>query len=106
MSEKQELTQEEKIDYIYRYIKKEERNAMIRRIIKWIFWLVIIGYFYVMIFVLLPNMISSIIPTVDISKIKNSIFWNTQNTEILQEGSQEGDTSPFDKVRQMLENNY
>ncbi len=48
MSEQVEVTTSEKIDYIYDYIKKEEKKDRYKTIIKWFFRLFIIAYiFYV-----------------------------------------------------------
>lgn len=106
MSEKQELSQEEKIDYIYLHIKKEERNTRNRRIIKVILWLLLVGYFYIAIFVMLPKMLGNVIPWVDMASIKDTLFWNTRNSEVPKEDFPNNDMNSMDKVREILENNY
>ena len=86
------LTQEEKINYIYSYIKKQERNAIIRRNIKLLFYMWIIIYFYIMIAVVLPRMIWDIIPWVDISGVTERFFW-----------SDNSDSQNWDPVSEVLE---
>ena len=106
MSQKQELTHEEKVDYIYNHILKEERSARIKRIIKIVFWLLVIGYFYIVIFVMLPKMLWNIIPWVDLTSLQDRFFWNDNNWGDSSSESLQENTSTFDRVREMLENNY
>ena len=56
------LTIEEKIDYIYNTLKKNERKALISWVLKWWFRLFILIYMYYFITVWLPNMIDRMIP--------------------------------------------
>jgi len=56
------MSTDEKIDYIYHYIKRQEQSARIKKYIKIIFYLAIFIYFYVAIFVMLPKMLRDIIP--------------------------------------------
>jgi hypothetical protein len=68
------ISTDEKIDYIYHYIKRQERSALVKRYIKIVFYLGIIAYFYIMITVVLPRTLSGILPGVDIGSIKERIF--------------------------------
>ena len=72
-----ELNYEEKIDYIYKYVKKQERSAKMRRYVKIFFYLWVLVYFYVMITIVLPKVLWWIIPWFDISNIRNQIFWDS-----------------------------
>ncbi len=56
------LSTEEKIDYIYNTLKKNERKALFSWILKWWFRLFILWYMYYFITVGLPAMIDSMIP--------------------------------------------
>ncbi|MCH8518215.1 hypothetical protein LAT59_00415 [Candidatus Gracilibacteria bacterium] len=75
------ISSDEKIDFIYTYLKKEQRNSRVRRIIKIIFWIILIGYFYITIFVLLPRILGDMIPGVDINSIRNNIFGPQGDTQ-------------------------
>jgi len=68
------ISTDEKIDYIYHYIKRQERSALVKRYVKIVFYLGIIAYFYIMITVVLPRTLSGILPGVDIGSIKERIF--------------------------------
>ena len=105
MSQKQELTHEEKVDYIYHHILREERSARIKRIIKIVFWLLVIGYFYIVIFVMLPKMLWNIIPWVDLTSLQDRFFWNDNNWGDSSSKCLLANTSTFARLREILENN-
>ncbi|MCD5375015.1 hypothetical protein LR010_01020 [Candidatus Gracilibacteria bacterium] len=56
------ISTEEKIDYIYNILKKNERKALFGAVFKWGFRLFIIGYMIYFIKVDLPLLIDSLIP--------------------------------------------
>lgn len=58
------MTQEEKIDYIYTTLKKNERKALFWTIFKWGFRLFMIAYMVYFIKVGLPIMIDSLLPNI------------------------------------------
>lgn len=54
MSEESILTTTDKIDYIFAYIRKEEKRQRNKLIVKWIFRLLIIWYIFYVYFILWP----------------------------------------------------
>lgn len=58
------ITLEEKIDYIYTRLKKQERSEKINFILKWLFRIFILGYLYYFLMFSLPNMIDALIPSI------------------------------------------
>jgi len=58
-------TQEEKIDYIYKRLKTQEKQEKIARIIKWVFRAVIVWYLYFFLTILLPKLIGGMVPSMD-----------------------------------------
>lgn len=54
MSEQSILTTTDKIDYIFAYIRKEEKRQRNKLIVKWIFRLLIIWYILYVYFILWP----------------------------------------------------
>lgn len=77
------ITIEEKIDYIYTTLKKNQRNATIWAVLKWGFRLAILGYMYYFFTVWVPAMIDKIVPSFA------SFWWEEQ-------------TIDADKVKEML----
>ncbi len=82
-TEEPELSQEQKIHYIYTTLKKREKQEKIQRIIKWGFRIFIIAYLYYFIMIMLPGMIQDMIPdmpsmpsseNLNIESVKN-LFW-------------------------------
>jgi hypothetical protein len=63
-------TSEEKLDYIYKTLKKQERRLIWSTIFKWWFRLFLLAYFYYAYVYVLPSMIDTIKTslTPDISK--------------------------------------
>lgn len=51
-----DLTPEEKLDYIYNYVKKQNRNNIIKGILRVFFWILLIGYFLYMYLVIWPEL--------------------------------------------------
>jgi len=58
-----QVTQEEKIDYIYNTLKKNEKKALYGTVFKWLFRIFILVYIYYFITSWLPNMIKNFAPT-------------------------------------------
>lgn len=56
------VTSEEKIDYIYHTLKKNERKAIIGCIFKWGYRIAILGYMYYFLTIGLPATIDKLIP--------------------------------------------
>lgn len=69
----QAYTTEEKIDYIYKTLKKNKRNSLIWGILKWGFRLALLGYLYYFMTVGVPAMIDNIVP-------KFNGFWGGEST--------------------------
>lgn len=69
----QAYTTEEKIDYIYKTLKKNERNSLIWGIFKWGFRLALLGYLYYFMTVWVPAMIDNIVPKF------NGFWWGESN---------------------------
>lgn len=59
------ITTEEKIDYIYKTLKSNQRKAWIGFIFKWGFRVAILAYLYYFMTVGLPMMLDKIIPSFD-----------------------------------------
>lgn len=57
------ITQEEKIDYIYDTLKKNEKRALIWTFLKWGFRIFLLWYMFYFIKVGLPLLIDSFIPS-------------------------------------------
>lgn len=66
------ISQEEKIDYIYKTLKKNQRNAFIWTFLKWGFRIAILWYLYYFVTIWVPNMIDKIVP-------QFSMFWNQES---------------------------
>jgi len=87
---KEELTLEEKIEYIYLTLRKQERREKFRVTFKWLFRICIIAYLYYFITIGLPALIESYIPNLpDLSVLQElqqswgALEWI--NTEKIQE---------------------
>lgn len=59
-----EITQEEKIDYIYHTLKKNQKKALLESIFKWLFRLAILWYLYYFLTVGLPVLLGSMLPSI------------------------------------------
>jgi len=63
------ITTEEKIDYIYESIKRQEKREFYKSLFKWVFRLALIGYFVFFYYYMLPwlieNIKSSIKPSIE-----------------------------------------
>jgi len=55
-------TQEEKIDYIYERLKKQEKQQKIAFILKWVFRVFIILYLYFFLTSMLPKLVWGMVP--------------------------------------------
>jgi len=71
------MTQEEKIDYIYQTLKKQEARALRATLLKWGFRVAILIYAYYFITVWLPNLLSDLIP--DMPSMTGSWGLNTES---------------------------
>ncbi len=58
------ITQEEKIDYIYNTLKKNQKWKIIAIALKWAFRIAMLAYLYYFLTVWLPLMIDKIIPKI------------------------------------------
>ncbi len=74
------MNSEEKIDYIYETLKKQEARVLRATIFKWWFRLFILLYFIYFIKFWLPALIDSIVPTFPTM----SWSWASMNSETLQ----------------------
>jgi len=70
-------TQEEKINYIYERLKKQEKQEKIARIVKWVFRAVIVWYIYFFMAVLLPKLAWGLVPGMDILPFN---FWEKEES--------------------------
>lgn len=81
----QQISQEEKVDYIYETLKKQEKRRIWWIISKWGFRIFIVGYLYYFITFILPAMIDKIIPDMpNFSGATEKIeLWKDQIKEIM-----------------------
>lgn len=79
------MNSEEKLDYIYETLKKQESRVLRATLFKWWFRIFMILYFIYFIKFWLPNLIDSILPSFP------SMWWSwsTMNSEMLQNMIQE-----------------
>lgn len=75
------MTSEEKIDYIYETLKKQESRALKAEIFKWGFRIFTLVYLIYFIKVWLPTLIGSFTP--DISSISWSSLWSDSIREAI-----------------------
>lgn len=54
------MTQEEKIDYIYDTLRKNDRKAALGTLCKWTYRLIILWYLYYFFFISLPGIVDKI----------------------------------------------
>lgn len=54
------ITPEEKIDYIYHMLKKNQQKALFWSIFKWLYRITILGYMYYFFMISLPSIIDKI----------------------------------------------
>ena len=53
------ITTEEKIDYIYNELKKENKRKLAANILKWVFRIFIFWYMYYIVAFMIPDMMNS-----------------------------------------------
>jgi len=75
-----ELTQEEKIDYIYENLIKNEKKIFWGNIVKWSFRLIIVLYLLYLYYILIPGMFQKLkekltprLPEINTSEIREKV---------------------------------
>ncbi len=79
----QETTSEEKLDYIYTRLKKQEKSEKIWMFLKWGFRIFIVWYLYYFMTVWLPLLIDKMIP--DIPSFSGQESGSQINTDQIQD---------------------